>query len=78
MPRIYDSADSPLDFCMECFPSEREAEKKYGNVGEGPDGRGNCFEYDAAHPEYDGANYQCVDCESDLSRSDNHPDNDSD
>ena len=45
MPRIYDSASNPLDFCKHCFPKEVAAEKRYGNVAkteEGPDNRGNC------------------------------------
>jgi len=32
MPRIYDSASDPLDFCKRCFPSEKTAEVRYGNV----------------------------------------------
>jgi hypothetical protein len=32
MPRIYDSANDPLDFCLRHFPSEEVAERRYGNV----------------------------------------------
>jgi hypothetical protein len=32
MPRIYDSASDPLDFCTAHFPHEQVAEKRYGNV----------------------------------------------
>lgn len=52
MPRIYDGNSDPHDFCCRCFPpSEEEAFDEFG-AGEGPDGRGNCFGYDAEHPPY--------------------------
>lgn len=61
MPRIFTSANDPLDFCAYCFPkSEAAAEKRFGHVGDGPDGRGNCFNYDADHPSYDGSGYRCA------------------
>ena len=61
--RIYTSASDPLDFHPRCFPSLEEAEKKYGNVGDGPDGRGNCFAYDADHPDYEEFDYYtCEKC----------------
>ena len=41
--RIYTSANDPLDFCKRHFPSEAAAELRYGNLGAGPDRRGNCF-----------------------------------
>ena len=44
--RIYTSQSEPLDFCKECAPSERHAMEEFGNCGDGPDGRGNCFGYD--------------------------------
>jgi hypothetical protein len=62
MPRIYTSCSDPLDFCQRCFPSEARAERAYGDVGDGPDGRGNCFGYDAEHPSYDGEDYTCERC----------------
>lgn len=74
MPRIYDSGNDPLDFCVTCFPTEQVAEKKYGDVkttGEGPDGRGNCFGYDAEHPPYEGTDYRCVICNEELTEADN-------
>jgi hypothetical protein len=74
MPRIYNSASEPLDFCMGCFPSEAEAEEEYGNVaktGEGPDGRGNCFGYEAEHPEYENEGYTCEQCGRTLTSLDN-------
>jgi hypothetical protein len=74
MPRIYDSASNPLDFCKRHFPSEKNAEKLYGDVaktGEGPDGRGNCFGWDAEHPDYEGEDYQCVRCRKNLNETDN-------
>lgn len=69
MPRIYTSANDPLDFCIRHFPTEEAAEKKYGNVtktGEGPDGRGNCFGWDAEHPPYEGTDYVCHLCKKRL------------
>lgn len=71
MPRIYDSTSDPLDFCERCFPSETYAIKKYGNLGDGPDGRGNCFAYEADHPDYEGENYRCEKCHALLTNMDN-------
>lgn len=68
MPRIYTSANDPLDFCQRHFPSYKKAVNDYGNVGEGPDGRGNCFEYDASHPTYDWG-YRCTVCQCQLEES---------
>lgn len=72
MPRIYTSANDPLDFCKKHFPSEANARKQYGNVGDGPDGRGNCFDYDAGHPEYDGTGYVCHKCGKKLTQNDDY------
>lgn len=75
MPRIYDSASNPLDFCNDCFPDEATAEEEYGNVaktGEGPDGRGNCYSYDDDHPPYDGEDYNCQACGKRLRRQDDY------
>jgi hypothetical protein len=74
MPRIYDSASSPLDFCKDCYPTEEHAEREYGDVeltGEGPDGRGNCYGYDAEHPDYDYEDYTCIKCGQKLDWQDN-------
>jgi hypothetical protein len=62
--RIYTSANDPYDFCVGCRPTEDEAEEKYGAMGDGPDGRGNCFAYDAEHPPYQDFDcyYQCDEC----------------
>ena len=62
MPRIFTSSNVPLDFCVRCFPSEKTALKRYNDFGEGPDGRGNCFDYDADHPDYDQHDYTCTTC----------------
>lgn len=71
--RIYTAANDPLDFCRDCGPkSEDEARRLYGLVGEGPDGRGNCFAYRADHPRYDGNDYQCHDCRRDLTDEDDY------
>lgn len=72
MPRIYTSVSDPLDFCRRCFPkTEATAETKYGHNGDGPDGRGNCFGYDAEHPDYDGEGYHCTICRKVLGKQDN-------
>ena len=73
MPRIYTSASDPLDFCQRCFPkTEAVAMKRYGNVGDGPDGRGNCFGYDDDHPPYDGEDYRCESCNRKLTAKDDY------
>jgi hypothetical protein len=72
MPRIYTSASDPLDFCTRCFPKTEEAAfAKYGNVGDGPDGRGNCFGYDDGHPPYEFEEYDCETCGRRLKEKDN-------
>ena len=74
MPRVYDSASNPLDFCRRHFPTENEAETEYGNVtkyGEGPDDRGNCFGWDAEHPDYSDGDYTCTLCHKRLASKDN-------
>jgi len=70
MPRVYSSCSDPHDFCRACFPTEAEAEERYGDVGDGPDGRGNCFGWDAEHPPYDGTGYRCTDCRAELGDDD--------
>lgn len=71
MPRIYTSANDPLDFCRKCFPKTEDAAKEeFGDVGEGPDGRGNCFDYDAFHPDYEGLGYKCCSCRKELTEED--------
>lgn len=74
MPRIYTSESEPLDFCKRCFPkTEEKAFELYGNVGDGPDNRGNCFGYDCEHPPYsdDGwDDYHCEKCKKKLTSND--------
>ena len=71
MPRIYDSQSEPHDFCLRCFPKTEElAFKKYGNLGDGPDGRGNCFGYDEDHPPYAETDYRCQTCNKLLTEKD--------
>lgn len=63
VPRIYTSESNPVDYCRPCFPkSEEKAFALHGHDGDGPDGRGNCFAYDAEHPDYEGGEYTCVLC----------------
>lgn len=71
MPRVYSSANDPIDFCIECFPTYRSAEAQFGNVGDGPDGRGNCFGYNDDHPPYEDTTYRCHDCKKPLTEDDN-------
>ena len=71
MPRIYDSRSNPLDFCKRHFPrKESIAFTKYGHLGDGPDNRGNCFGYDAEHPDYEGTGYKCEVCKKKLTGDD--------
>lgn len=72
MPRIYSSANDPQDFCMRCFPkTEAKGREKYAGTGTGPDGRGDCFDYDADHPPYENEDYCCAKCGRKLSEKDN-------
>ena len=71
MPRIYTSASDPLDFCVDCFPDLAEADEEYGDVGDGPDGRGNCFGHNEDHPPYEDENYKCERCKKRLTAEDN-------
>lgn len=73
MPRLTDSSSEPHDFCAACFPSLNVAESHYDDVehfGEGPDGRGNCFEYGCEHPPYSMTDYCCEDCGEPLTDDD--------
>jgi hypothetical protein len=69
--RIYTSQSDPLDFCRACAPTEQEAIQKFGNLGDGPDDRGNCFTYDEEHPPYEETDYKCIACGEGLNKSDN-------
>lgn len=71
MPRIRTSDSDPIDFCRKCFPVKRRAEAAYAQRGHGPDGRGNCFEYDDDHPDYTGEDYTCENCGRALTTRDN-------
>lgn len=70
MPRIYTSCSDPIDFCRSCYPDEDEAIERYSNLGDGPDGRGNCFDYNADHPPYSDCDYRCEDCGAELTDED--------
>lgn len=73
MPRIYNSLSEPLDFCQRCFPSQKNAEARYACLGDGPDDRGNCFDYDVDHPDYDECEYHCEQCGCRLTSASNEP-----
>lgn len=63
MGRIYTSESEPVDLCRTHFPrNEERARREFGNLGDGPDGRGNCFAYDADHPPYADDDYRCAVC----------------
>ena len=53
------------------MPTKVVAVRRYGKLGDGPDGRGNCFGYDASHPEYVEAGYSCDKCGKVLRTADN-------
>jgi len=63
--RIYTGNNSPIDFCEDCAPCESDATIEFGD-GEGPDNRGNCFAYDAEHPNYETDYYTCHICSTVL------------
>lgn len=74
MPRIYSSDAYPWDFCQECWPDSEEDAKFFHPFlagGTGPDGRGDCFSYNAEHPNYDLSQYECCICHKDLTAEDN-------
>lgn len=74
MPRITDSASDPHDFCQSCLPDEEEAAERFGLAvkGEGPDGRGDCYDYcESFHPPYSETDYCCEDCGEPLTDIDN-------
>ena len=74
MPRIYASNNDPYDLCRRCWPKkEEDAEVLYRNNGTGPDGRGDCFTYDADHPPYGGDMIRCDVCGKLLIDRDNWP-----
>lgn len=62
MPRINTSLSDPLDFCKSCFPDAILAKERYGHLGDGPDGRGNCFSWNDEHPDYTLDEYFCESC----------------
>lgn len=72
MPRIRNSENDPIDFCLKCFPKdEQKAFEKYGGRETGPDNRGDCFCYDDDHPPYEFENYTCTKCNKLLTEKDN-------
>lgn len=83
--RIRDTESNAIDLCRSCIPTEAEARKEYGQGSDGPDGRGNCYEYDADSPWFfDGINdegdehiandgYDCAVCNDRLTQNDVHP-----
>ena len=73
MPRIYNSESEPLDFCRDCWQyldDEETAAEEHGGRETGPDGRGDCFAFDAEHPPYSECDYTCEDCNKLLTDKD--------
>ena len=71
--RIYTSKSEALDFCKSCFPKDEDtAFDLYGNIGDGPYDRGNCFGYDEEHPDYESLDtpYECESCGNTLTKED--------
>ncbi len=69
--RIIKSNNDSVDFCIGCFPEEIDAHHEFGDVGNGPDNRGNCYIYDADHPLYEDTDYVCFYCKESLIDLDN-------
>jgi hypothetical protein len=72
MPRVFDSANEPFDYCRYCSPSERVAEElhKFPVLPTANDGRGCCFSVGCEHPPYDEWDYKCAKCGDTLGESD--------
>ena len=61
--RVITSENYFYDFCQDHRPRETLAKNLFDSGDEGPDGRGNCYAYDAEHPPYDrGEYYYCFVC----------------
>lgn len=69
MPRIYGSNNDPWDYCAPCFPPEED--DRHHDDGDGPDGRGDCYSWNAEHPAYGGEDYVCTSCREPLTDEDN-------
>lgn len=71
MPRVCDSGNEPHDFCRHCMPNESKAAEEFDNPNtQGPDGRGNCYEYEPEHPPYRYCDYNCERCGRKLNSKD--------
>ncbi len=62
--RIYASNNEAIDVHKWHAPTEEQARRIWGMAlkGPGPDGRGDCFAYDAEHPPYGLEDYHCYIC----------------
>lgn len=76
MPRITASDADCYDFCITCwenlYPTEEQAREVFAEMGDGPDGRGNCFGYDDEHPDYGDTDCCCDACDRRLTDRDNY------
>ena len=73
MPRIYASNSDPHDYCLRCYPDEGSVTwHRLQNMGDGPDGRGDCFDADSDHPSYREDEYRCFACNRKLTSKDDY------
>jgi hypothetical protein len=70
MPRVIASNSDCIDYCKECFIDSQTAEEVWGDIGEAEDNRGNVFEFDAVHPDYEDGDYECHECCKPLTKKD--------
>lgn len=73
MPRLYNSANEPMDFCRVCWEDDEQwMRDEYNTEGEeGPDKRGDCWSFNCDHPFYSDTDYRCESCDRRLSDDDN-------
>ena len=85
MPRIYDKNNNPLDYCLDCFPDEEQFRTDEGcrddkrdvgkcrfcNLGHSSTEKSCHYSYNADHPPYEDTNYDCMECDCELTSEDN-------
>lgn len=69
MPRITASNNDSYDFCRQCY-RKRKDKTMYQEMGDGPYGRGNCYEVNSEHPHYESNGYRCDGCYARLTEYD--------
>lgn len=68
--RIYTSSNAPRDYCRDCVPDDDAETRARHTDGEGPDGRDDCYAYDAEHPPYHEELIHCATCGDELTEED--------